>query len=69
VKGYRLIDPSKDCLIIECSVQFKEITSHAPQEPHAENFVLPLVRDDEHAHVKSSSDESYDLEDSFDLDF
>jgi hypothetical protein len=60
VKGYKLIDLSMDRLIIERSVQFKESISHVPQQLHANTFVLPPVRDDEHAHVDSSSDESYD---------
>jgi hypothetical protein len=52
VKGYRLIDLSSDRLIIERSVQFEESVSHAPQQPHADTFILPPVRDDEHAHVE-----------------
>jgi hypothetical protein len=48
-------------LIIECSVQFKESVSHVPQQPHADTFFLPPVRDDEHAHA-------FDSEDSDDLD-
>jgi hypothetical protein len=60
VKGYRLIDISLDRLIIECSVQFEEIVSHVPQQPHEDTFTLPHVRDDEHAYVESSSDKSYD---------
>jgi hypothetical protein len=60
VKGYRLNDLSSDRLIIECSVQFEESVSHVPQQPHADTFTLPPVRDDEHAHVDSSSNESYD---------
>jgi hypothetical protein len=67
VKGYRLIDLSLDRLIIDLSVQFKESVSHVPQQSHADTFTLPPVRDDEHAHAKSSSDESYDSEDSEDL--
>jgi hypothetical protein len=63
VKGYQLIDLSSDHLIIECSVQFEENFSHVPQLPHANTFTLPLVRDDEHAHGNSSSDESFDSED------
>jgi hypothetical protein len=43
VKGYILIDPSTDQLIIERSVQFEESLSHAPHEPHAGTFVLPPV--------------------------
>jgi hypothetical protein len=65
VKGYRLIYISSYRLIIECSVQFKEIFSHVPQQPHENTFIFPLVRDDEHAHVDSSN-ESFDLEDSYD---
>ena len=41
---------------------------HVPQHPHADTFTLTHVRDDENAHVPSSSDESSDLEDSDDLD-
>jgi hypothetical protein len=68
VKGYRLIDLSSDQLIIEYSVQFEESVSHVPQQLHADTFVLPPVRDDEHAHDDSSSDESFDSEDSDDPD-
>jgi hypothetical protein len=68
VKGYRLIDLSSDRLIIEQSVQFEESVSHAPQQMHADTFILPPVQDDEHAHVDSSSDESFDSEDLDDLD-
>jgi hypothetical protein len=60
VKGYKLIDLSSDRLIIERSVQFEESISHVPQQSHADTFVLPPVRDDEHAHADSSSDESSD---------
>jgi hypothetical protein len=60
VKGYRLIDLFSDQIIIEHSVLFKESVSHVPQQPNAETFVLPPVRDDEHAHVDSSSDENSD---------
>jgi hypothetical protein len=68
VKGYRLIDISSDQLIIEHSVQFEESVSHVPQQSHADTFTLPPVRNDEHAHAGSSSDESFDSEDSDDLD-
>jgi hypothetical protein len=61
VKGYRLIDLSSDRIIIESSVQFEESVSHVPQQLYADTFVLPFVRDDEHAHANSSSDESFDL--------
>jgi hypothetical protein len=61
VKGYKLIDPSMDRLIIECSVQFEESISDVTQHLHANTFVIPPVRDDEHAHVDSSLDESFDL--------
>jgi hypothetical protein len=66
VKGYRLIDLSSNRLIIERSVQFKESVLHVPQQSHADTFTLPPVRDDEHAHADSSSDESSDSEDSDD---
>jgi hypothetical protein len=68
VKGYSFIDISSDRLIIENSVQFEESVSHVPQQLHADTFVLPPVRDDEHAHADSSSNESSDLEDSYDPD-
>jgi hypothetical protein len=60
VKGYRLIDISLNWIIIEHSVQFKESVSHAPQQLHLDTFVLPPVRDDDHAHVESYSDEIFD---------
>jgi hypothetical protein len=60
VKGYQLIDLSLDRLIIERSVQFEESVSHVPQQPHADTFTLPPIRDDENAHADSSSDESFD---------
>jgi hypothetical protein len=68
VKGYRLIALSSDRLIIECSFQFEESVSHVPQQSHEDTSVLPPIRDDQHAHVNSSSDESSDSEDSNDLD-
>jgi hypothetical protein len=68
VKGYHLIDVSSDWLIIERSVQFEESVSHVPQQPHEDTFTLPPVRDDEHAHDDSSSDESSDSEESEDSD-
>jgi hypothetical protein len=43
VNGYRLIDLSLERLIIERSVQFEEIVSHAPQQPHVDTFILPPV--------------------------
>jgi hypothetical protein len=60
VKGYQLIDLSLDRLIIERSVQFEESVSHVPQQMHADTFIVPFVRDDEHAHADSSSYESSD---------
>jgi hypothetical protein len=60
VTGYRLIDLSSYQLIIVCSVQFMESISHVPQQPHVDMFFRPPIRDDEHAHAESSSDESYD---------
>jgi hypothetical protein len=56
VKGYRLIDISSDQFIIKHSVQFEESVLHVPQQPHVDTFIIPLVRDDEHAHDESSSD-------------
>jgi hypothetical protein len=56
VKGYNIIDISSDWLIIELSVQFEESASHVPQQPHADTFILPPVRDDEHAHFDSYLD-------------
>jgi hypothetical protein len=59
VKGYRLLDPSTDRLIIECSVQFEETPLHAPLEPHAETFVplpAPDISDDESTHSDHGSD-------------
>jgi hypothetical protein len=41
VNGYRLIDISSYCLIIERSVQFEESVSHVPQQSHADTFILP----------------------------
>jgi hypothetical protein len=64
VKGYRLIDISSYRIIIEHSVQFEESVSHVPQHPHADTFILPPIRDDEHAHADTSSDESSDSKDS-----
>jgi hypothetical protein len=43
VKGYRLIDPSTNRLIIECNVQFEESHLHAPPVQHANTLVLPSV--------------------------
>jgi hypothetical protein len=45
VKGYRLIDPSIDRLIIEHTIQFEESPLHAPPVHHAEILVLPSVPD------------------------
>jgi hypothetical protein len=62
VKGYRLIDPSTDRLIIEHSVQFEEIPSHAPPEQHADTLVLPSVadiRDDDSIHSDATYSNSY----------
>jgi hypothetical protein len=53
VKGYKLIDPSTICLIIECSVQFEESPLHAPIVQHVETLVLPSVleiRDNDSTH-------------------
>jgi hypothetical protein len=53
VKGYKLIDPSTDRLIIERSVQFEEIPLHATSVQHVEILVLssvPDIRDDVSTH-------------------
>jgi hypothetical protein len=66
VKGYRLIHPSTNQLIIECSVQFEESPLHAPPVQHAETLVLPSVpdiRDDDSTH----SDATYSDTDSKDF--
>jgi hypothetical protein len=62
VKGYILIDPSTDQIIIEHNFQFEESILHAPQEPHADTLFLPPVRDDESAHSDSTSDLSFNIE-------
>jgi len=67
VKGYRLLDPSTDILIIEHSVHFEEDHLHAPSNPHVETFV-PFhaldIGDDESTH----SDHGLDLRSEFDLE-
>jgi hypothetical protein len=66
VKGYILIDPSTDRLIIERIVQFEESHLHAPLVKHAETLVLPSVpniRDDDSIH----SDDTYSDTDSEDF--
>jgi hypothetical protein len=68
VKAYSLVDLYLDRLIIEQSVQFKESVSHAPQQPHADTFILPHLQDDEHPNANSSSDNSYNSKDSDDSD-
>jgi hypothetical protein len=68
VKGYRLIELSLDRIIIEQSVKFEKSVSHAPQQLHVGTFIIPHVRDDEHAHVEYSSEKSSNLEDLDDLD-
>ena len=56
MKGYRLLIPSTDKLIIERSVKFEESLSHAPQSPHADTFYLPHVRDDDSVHSDADTD-------------
>jgi hypothetical protein len=59
VKGYQIIDPSMDKIIIERSVQFEESPLHAPLEPHADTSSLPLASDikyDESTHSDHGSD-------------
>jgi hypothetical protein len=62
VKGYKIIDPSTNQLIIERNVQFEKSFSHAPHEPHVGTFVLPPVRDDDSTHLDSTSYMSFDIE-------
>jgi hypothetical protein len=62
VKGYRLIHPSTDWLIIECNVQFEESPLHAPPVQHAETHVLPSVpdiRDDDSTHSDATYSYTY----------
>jgi hypothetical protein len=59
LKVCRLIYLSMDQLIFEHSFQFEDSILHEPQQPHIKAFVLPPIKDDEHAHSKSSLDESY----------
>jgi hypothetical protein len=62
VKGYMLIDPSTDRLIIERIVQFKESPLHAPLVQHAETCVIPLVpdiRDYDSIHSNATYSDSY----------
>ena len=56
VKGYRLLIPSTDKLIIERSVKFEESLSYAPQLPHADTFYLPHVRDDDSVHSDADTE-------------
>jgi hypothetical protein len=68
VKGYRLLDPSTERLIIGRSVQFEETPLHTSLEPHVDTFVpLPALdfSDDESTHSDHGSDLSSksDLED------
>ena len=56
MKGYRLLIPSTDKLIIERSVKFEESLSHAPQAPRADTFYLPHVRDDDSVHSDADTD-------------
>jgi hypothetical protein len=65
VKGYILIDPCTDQIMIKCSVQFEESHLHTPPVKRVETLVLPSVpniRDDD----STNSDATYsdiDLED------
>jgi len=62
VKGYRLIDPLTDQILIQPSVKFEESPSHAPHEPHEEAFVLPPFAADESIHSYHTLDLSSDIE-------
>ena len=57
VKGYRLIDPYADWLIIERTVQFEESPFHAHPVQHAKTLVLPSVpdiKDDDSTHLDAT---------------
>jgi hypothetical protein len=57
VKGYKLIHPSTDQIIIECNFQFEESPLHALLVQHAKTLVLPLVldiRDDDSTHIDAT---------------
>jgi hypothetical protein len=45
MKGYKLIDPSTDWLIIKRNVQFEESPLHAPPLQHSDTLLLPSVPD------------------------
>jgi hypothetical protein len=58
VKGYSLLYPSTDRIIIERIVQFEENFLHAPLEPHAEAYIPLLaleINDDEYTHSNNDS--------------
>jgi hypothetical protein len=68
VKGYRLLHPSSNRLIIEHNFQPEETPLHAPLEPHVDTFVqlpTPYISDDESTHLDHGLDLSSkcDLED------
>jgi hypothetical protein len=67
VKGYMLIYPSTDKLIIEQSVQFEEM--HAPLETHAKTSILAPAPDiiyDESTHSNHGSDLSSEFDSEYD---
>jgi hypothetical protein len=55
-------------LQIQTSISHSNFQLGMYEQPHADTLTLRHVRDDEHAHVDFSSDESYDSEDSDDSD-
>jgi hypothetical protein len=53
MKGYRLLDPSTNMIIIEHNVFFEENPFHAPSKPHADTSIplpTPDISDDESTH-------------------
>jgi len=59
VKGYRLLDPSTDMIIIEHNFQFEEIPLHAPLKPHANTYVPMFAPDINHDDSTHSNHVSY----------
>jgi hypothetical protein len=60
VKGYKLIHPFTDRLIIEHNVQFEESPLHAPPVQHLKTLVLPSVpdtKDDDSTHLDATCSE------------
>jgi len=57
VKGYKLIDPSTDLLIIEQTIRFEESPLHAFPLQYVDNLVLTSVidiKDDDSTHSNAT---------------